>query len=322
MITLDRIKGTLLGTAVGDALGMPVEGLSHQNVRMYYKGIKAYRGDEKRGDLHAGQWTDDTQFTFALVRALTKTQDPTALQAEVASEYLALQPDARRWGPTTRAAVQRLADGAVPEAAADPDAEPTNGAPMRAAPLGVWWAATGADRETAWDVIGPVLGITHAHPASLAAGFGQALAVRTALLADPEAFESDAFWTDLLAAVRWVEETLDQGDTRVGDRLAALEAHLDEWPLDLQDRCDGTGIAADESWPFAVAMFARNPRLVEATLLSSINVGGDADTVGAMVGALLGALNGWFAFPGDWHDGLEAAEHLTAEAEALAKTLS
>src|SRR5690606_15821429 len=36
----DRALGALLGAAVGDALGMPVDGLSHQNVRLYYKGVK------------------------------------------------------------------------------------------------------------------------------------------------------------------------------------------------------------------------------------------------------------------------------------------
>ena len=46
MMDRDKVRGALLGTAVGDALGMPVEGLSHQNVRTYYKGIKGYRADE------------------------------------------------------------------------------------------------------------------------------------------------------------------------------------------------------------------------------------------------------------------------------------
>ena len=72
MLDPDRVLGTLLGTAVGDALGMPIDGLSHQNVRTYYKGIKAYRADEHRRDLGAGQWTALTQRMFALVRSLAE----------------------------------------------------------------------------------------------------------------------------------------------------------------------------------------------------------------------------------------------------------
>ncbi|MGB3545078.1 ADP-ribosylglycohydrolase family protein, partial [Rubrivirga sp.] len=67
----DRLVGTIIGSALGDALGMPVEGLSHQNVRTYYKGIKELRADEKRSDLEAGQWTADTQRARSLMRALS-----------------------------------------------------------------------------------------------------------------------------------------------------------------------------------------------------------------------------------------------------------
>src|SRR5690554_4008844 len=100
---IDKIVGTLMGTAVGDALGMPVEGMSHVNVRMYYKGIKGYRGDEQRGGLNAGQWTDDTQMSFALARVLT-TAAPAEAPPLIAQEYVSLLPRARRWGPATRGA--------------------------------------------------------------------------------------------------------------------------------------------------------------------------------------------------------------------------
>ena len=83
-VTPDRLVGSLVGPAVGDALGMPIEGLSHSNVRTYYKGIKEYRDDDQRGDLDAGQWTDDTQMTFAVVRALTAHPEaPEAWPSEV-----------------------------------------------------------------------------------------------------------------------------------------------------------------------------------------------------------------------------------------------
>lgn len=327
-LTPDRIRGTLLGTAVGDALGMPVEGLSHQNVRTYYKGIKGYTADIQRRDLDAGQWTDDTQLTFAVARALTAVlqERDRVLGSQVAEaaarHYVDLRAQPRRWGPTTRAAVDRLAEGAEPEDAGE-DETPTNGAAMRAAPLGAWWAATDASKEDAWAVVAPVLRVTHRHPASLAAGFGQAFAVRQALRLTPDAFDRAAFWKALCAMTAWAEERLaqeagEEPDPRVSDRLRRLTDHLRDFPLDLQDLCDGTGTYADEAWPFAAAMFARNPGLLEATLLSAINVGGDADTVGAMTGALLGALHGWSAFPQEWRDGLEQVETLEAEAAAFA----
>jgi ADP-ribosylglycohydrolase len=68
-------------------------------------------------------------------------------------------------------------------------------------------------------------------------------------------------------------------------------------------------------------MVARRPHLLENTLLSGINVGGDADTTGAMMGAMLGALHGWTAFPDEWHEGLEDGERLEGEAQTFAEGL-
>jgi ADP-ribosyl-[dinitrogen reductase] hydrolase len=316
-VTLDKIQGALMGTAVGDALGMPIEGLSHQNIRTYYKGIKEYRDDEKRGDLKAGQWTDDTQLTFAVARALRHAPSIAALTPVLRQEYIALREHARRWGPTTTAAVDRLAGITLQPSMDVP--QPTNGAAMRAAPLGVWWALSGADVNEAVAALRPVFELTHRHPASLAAGIAQAFAVRYALLHTPGTFQRDAFWSSLVETVQAAERQLGDHDSAVSHRLILLGDHLDDFPLDLQDLCNGTGVAADESWPFAVAMFARNPGLVEGTLLAAINVGGDADTTGAMAGALLGAFNGWSAFPESWKKGLEDGNRLEAEARAFAE---
>ncbi|HET6568961.1 MAG TPA: ADP-ribosylglycohydrolase family protein [Rhodothermales bacterium] len=309
--------GTLLGGAVGDALGMPVEGLSHQNVRTFYKGIKAYRADERRSDLAAGQWTDDTQLTFAIVQGMVEAGGIESLPAVMARRYVDLLPDARRWGGTTRTAVERLAGGTLWEHSGD-DREPTNGAAMRAAPLGSWWAASEASRDQAWSRLAPVLRITHRHPVAVVAGFGQAFAVRLVIASAFDSFDPVAFWSELMSLVQWAERRAGEGSGALSGRLAALQGHLDDFPLDLQDRCNGAGVFADESWPFAVAMFARNPMLIEATLLSTINVGGDADTTGSMTGALLGALHGWSAFPPEWREGLQDVDRLEANARAFA----
>lgn len=317
----DKITGALLGTAVGDALGMPVEGLSHQNVRTYYKGIKEYRADEKRGDLEAGQWTDDTQFTFALANAFTSAGGPEQWPEHVADAYVAMQDEARRWGPTTRAAVDRLASGADWQHSGD-GGKATDGAAMRAAPLGAWWHVADASQDDALAVVRPVLEVTHAHPAAVAAGVGQAFAVRHALGHDVSSFDAEAFWSRLTDVTRWAEDTLEAEDHRVSERLKRLASELRSVPLDLRDLCDGAGVHADEAWPFAAAMFARAPHLIENTLLSTINVGGDADTTGAMVGTLLGALHGWSTFPDEWREGVEDHQRLEREARVFAEHLA
>ena len=302
-----RVRGALLGTAIGDALGMPIEHLSHQNVRLYYKGIKEYRADEKRGELDAGQWTGDTQRMLALARVLADSATRGGHRERLRGALNELLPHARRWEPGLLEALQQATTFAAP----------SNGAAVTMAPLGAWLSkAESVDEDKKSDLV-PLMSATHSHPASVAAAYGHAFAVRAALLAEADSFNVDAFWEAVHAETLAVERSSGDTDTSVSDRLAALRDNLDDFPLDLQDACGGTGVHASESWPFALAMFARNPHLPETTLLSAINVGGDANSVGALCGALLGALNGADAFPQAWHDGLEARDQILAVADAL-----
>ncbi|HLA63360.1 MAG TPA: ADP-ribosylglycohydrolase family protein [Rhodothermales bacterium] len=299
----DRIRGALLGLALGDALGAPVDGLSHQNVRTYYKGVKGFTDDEKRRDVHAGQWTAHTQRARALTRMLT-TVAPAADHG---------------WSEAVEAAFPEGLAGVVllrPGTGRGPRAAVA----ACAAPLGVWAWARGATDDELTTVAHAALWGYAADTAALAAAIGQARAVALALDADPETVDGRAFLEAVGASVAWADD--DYGmSTAVSTRIAGLAPHLDETPLDLQDRAGGTGDAADEAFPFAVAMAAREPALAEATLLSAVNVGGAASAVGAMAGALMGAFNGWSAFPAEWRDGLEDVAVLLAEADALAAAL-
>ena len=56
-------------------------------------------------------------------------------------------------------------------------------------------------------------------------------------------------------------------------------------------------------------------------LLPTINVGGAASTVGALLGSLLGALHGWTAFPTAWREGLEDTARLEAQATTFLASL-
>ncbi len=290
----DRILGTLLGSAVGDALGMPVDGLSHQNVRTYYKGIKGYRADEHRRDLGAGQWTHLTQRAFALARALADAAPHATLRERYTED------------------LRRLRLRRVPETVGA-------GSVAAATPLFVWWARTEQAGGGVTEQVSAALG---AEPdgAVRAAAAGQAAAVRYLLGAEAATLGGAAFFRAVTEATVRAEEAFG-GSRAVSDRLRLLADHLSAFPLDLQDLCDGTGAEASEAWPFAVAMVARNPALLEATLLPALNVGGAASTVGALVGSLVGALHGWAAFPPEWREGLEAGARLEAEANAFANAL-
>lgn len=291
----DRVRGALLGLAIGDALGMPIEGLSHTHVRTYYKGIKGFRDDEKRGELEAGQWTADTQSALALATALVAHPDDLG-RAQVV------------WRRERAVELRRVAER--PYA--------TSAAAAASVPLGVWWRARGASTEEALAWTRGLLMDVDSRPEALAASYAQADAVRRALDADPETLDGPGFVRQTAEAARVAES--EMGVTgAVSARLDGLADHLDEFPLDLQDRCGGTGPAADEAFPFAVAMGARGPSLAEASLLAAINVGGDANTVGSLVGSLLGAMNGAGAFPAEWREGVEDGDRIAVLADRLAE---
>lgn len=295
----DRLLGAILGSALGDALGMPIEGLSHQNVRTYYKGIKELRADEKREDLGVGQWTADTQRARALLRALAAgaPDSPEEVRTALADEMPG-EGDLRRGDVVS----------------------PSSACAACAAPLGVQARLRGLkDLASArWSQL--LLNGVDPSPVAHVAAAAQIAAVRTALGKDPDGLRGPEILAAALAAARDAERLLG-ADDRVSARLAALQGQLDSFPLDLQDLCDGTGSAADEAVPFAIAMVSRSPALVESTLLSAVNVGGDTSAVGACVGAVLGALHGVGAFPPEWLAALEDREAIRAEAEAMIDAL-
>ncbi|WP_420454232.1 ADP-ribosylglycohydrolase family protein [Rubrivirga sp.] len=294
----DRLVATILGSAVGDALGMPVEGLSHQNVRTYYKGVKEMRADEKRGDLDAGQWTADTQRARALARALA-TGAPDSPEEVRAAFVAEMDGVALRRGDV---------------------ASPSSAGAASAAPLGVQARLRGLKDLASARWAGLLLQSVDPHPVAHVAAAAQVAALRTCLGKDPDALAGP----EIVAAARSAAldgEKLLGTDGRVSSRLGRVVGRLDDYPLDLQDLCAGTGSAADEAFPFAVAMVARSPALVESTLLAAVNVGGDASAVGACVGAMLGALHGLGAFPDAWLDALDDADAIRAEAGALVDAL-
>ena len=67
----DRFRGILLGTAVGDALGLPAEGLSRQRIRRLFPGRWRHRFAG-----HAGMISDDTEHTLFVAQSLLASPDP------------------------------------------------------------------------------------------------------------------------------------------------------------------------------------------------------------------------------------------------------
>ncbi|MBC7292819.1 MAG: ADP-ribosylglycohydrolase family protein, partial [Thermoleophilia bacterium] len=165
---LGRYRGTLLGVAVGDALGAPVEFLSWDEIRARYgpEGVKGY----VLGPYGLGAVTDDTQMTLATARGLLAAGDAVVrgdFEAATRSVYVAyLQWLATPADPRPRRARGFTCLSALRSGALGTVARPLNdskgcGGVMRVAPVGL--ALPGRPDE-AFALGVRVAAITHGHP--------------------------------------------------------------------------------------------------------------------------------------------------------------
>ena len=139
-----RARATLLGLAMGDALGMPAQTLTRAEIRARYGRITGFvapfAGHPVSHGLRAAQVTDDTEQTLLLARRLIA--DPVGFdEAGWARDLLDWEAGIRAkglqdlLGPSSRAAIEALLAGASPEVTGARGT--TNGAAMRIAPIGI-----------------------------------------------------------------------------------------------------------------------------------------------------------------------------------------
>ena len=79
----------------------------------------------------------------------------------------------------------------------------------------------------------------------------------------------------------------------------------------------GTSAHSTEAVPAALLIFAKIPHHTEEAIVTTANAGGDTTGMGAIVGALAGALNGSGSLPGRWLARLQQRKHIERLAEAL-----
>jgi ADP-ribosylglycohydrolase len=305
METLTRARGALYGLAIGDALGMPTEMLSRREIVERWGGFlrgfePAPAGHPIAAGLPAGAITDDTEQAVLLGKLLVAGRgavDPRELaEALVGWEHdMAARGSLGLLGPSTKRAVEAILAGTPPEQAGARGA--TNGAAMRIAPVGIAVNLEPAlsalvDRVEAASLVTHNTGIALAGAAAVAAAVSAG--VSGADVGEATAFAVDAagiaagrgHWVagaDVAARIEWATGLV------AGLDLAAA--------ADVIYTLVGTSLATQESVPAAFAVLAAVPASPWQACLVAASLGGDCDTIGAMVGAVAGACHGIEAFP-------------------------
>lgn len=179
--TVDQFVATLLGLAIGDALGRPTEGRRQDEIRQRPREellrFRAYRERRFPREFPAGSWSDDTQQALLLADSLVAGRGFDG--PDYADRLYALwkSGQARGYGRVYQKAMERR-DAGQPWDAVAVDDDVMNGAAMRIAPLGLFYwfdppALTAAAVRSSR--------VTHSHPAAVAGAAGVAHAFAYAL---------------------------------------------------------------------------------------------------------------------------------------------
>ena len=290
----DRLAGILLGTAVGDALGLPAEGLSPSRRRRLMPGPWRHRLLLGRGML-----SDDSEHTLFVAQSLLKyPADPEAFQRRLAWHL--------RWwfaglpagiGLATARACMKLWLGFPPSCSGVFSAG--NGPAMRSALIGGYFHDDLAAMET---FVQAATRLTHTDPKAQIGAMAVARLAAWAVEHGATQIPQFALIVDMLRRLapddrEWTA-LLDAMGAAFMDRVAVEEFAA---KLDLER---GVGGYIYHTVPVAVYAWLRHYGDFRATLEAVLDCGGDTDTVGAITGALAGATVGIQGIPEPWIRGI------------------
>ncbi|MCC6720108.1 MAG: ADP-ribosylglycohydrolase family protein [Acetobacteraceae bacterium] len=332
MTSAARIRGCLLGGAVGDALGAAVEfdSLAAIRARFGATGLADYASAYGR----RGTITDDTQMTLfsaeGLLRAwvrggtrgvvsipmvvqhaylrwlLTQGERPASGGAEIGRDgwlFAVRGLHSRRAPGNTCLGALRIGRDGPPVAANDSKG---CGAVMRAAPFGLF--APLGDLETVFRTGAEAGALTHGHPsgflsaghlAATIAGLRDGLALRAALSQADAILRCQPDHAETSAALSAAYRLAERGPP-TPEALETL----------------GGGWVGEEALAIAVCCALTAADFADG-VLRAVNHSGDSDSTGAIAGNLLGTLSGESTIPARWLDGLELRAEITRLADDL-----
>jgi ADP-ribosylglycohydrolase len=303
----DAITSLLVGIAVGDALGVPVE--FKQRGSFHVSGMTGYGTHNQP----PGTWSDDTSLALCLAASI--------------AEGFSLQDLARRFvrwhdeaymtaggavfdiGISTAKAIHRLKDGIEPTAAGCAGAnENGNGSLMRIAPF--VFLISGKPEAERFQITQGVSSLTHSHAWSVTACYIY-LEYLCKLLAGTEKKAAYAeLRDDFSGGCAFIEkETLMRFERILRQDISALP----------QSAINSGGFVID-TLEAALWCFLTTDNYRDA-VLKSVNLGDDTDTTAAVTGALAGIAYGIDAIPADWRKTVIRFEDICRISVSMAKSL-
>jgi len=310
---LNNIRALLFGVATGDALGVPVEFMSREELKKDpVTGMRGYGTHNQP----PGTWSDDTSLTLCLAEALTQGFDLKAAGENFVkwcfAGYWSANGSVFDVGGTTYDAIYRLKKGTEPHLAGSNDEYSNgNGSLMRISPLVFYLLDIPAGER--FEKTQLVSSITHRHIVSVIACFYY-LEFARQILEGENVFniyrnlqkEIPAFLSG---------KGIDSAEISKFDRLLKMNIH--ELP---EEEIYSSGYVVHTLEASIWCLLTTNN--FSDAVLKAINLGEDTDSTGAVTGGLAGLLYGIDSIPEKWLKKIARYSDIEDLAKRLAKKLS
>ena len=285
----DKVVAALIGFAIGDALGVPVEYVSRDELKT--NPVKTMNGFGTHNQ-PAGTWSDDTSLTIALIKGLGENGCDLDSIADKMVDWLyygryTANGKVFDVGNTTRKAIKAIKKGKTPvRAGGKGKFDNGNGSLMRILPL-AFFLQNENDFEKRKAVIYNVSSLTHGHIISKAACH---FLVEWLIEELKSCNVALAYESVCSIFKRYYKE---KGIREKFSRIFSGEIFY--LPI---SKIKSTGYVVDTLEAVIWCIFHTDS--YKDAVLSAVNLGGDTDTVGAITGGVAGMVYGYNSIPKEW----------------------
>jgi ADP-ribosylglycohydrolase len=285
------LQTILLGTAVADALGVPVE---FEPRSVLKENPVTYMREYGTHNQPKGTWSDDTSLMLCLAESIMEGLD----LSNLAQKFIAWKNDnywtARGWvfdiGIGTRLAIQRSEEGELPELAGGfEEMDNGNGSLMRILPLVIYTKDLSIEERFLWTK--KVSSLTHAHIRSVMACFYY-LEFAKKIIEGQDKWQ--AYKELQFELINYFEgKSINPLETNKLHRL--LKEDISK---NMEETIRSSGYVIDTLEASIWCLLTSNT--YEEAVLKAVNLGGDTDTTGAVTGGLAALIYGFDTIPEEW----------------------
>lgn len=297
MLRKDKLLGGVLGLAVGDALGVPVEFVQREVLKSSpVESMEGYGSHNQP----VGTWSDDTSMVLATLDSMCRGFSTDGMMEAFSRWYNMAEytpfGEVFDIGGTTRLAIQRYLMGEnVSDCGSSDVYSNGNGSLMRMLPMILYLDVTPIN-SNAVDLIYKVSGLTHAHLVSkIACVYYVYIGMYLMVYSDKNEAMEDA----IKAVDEYYKDTV-YPDTRLGslNRVFTLS----------EEDIKSSGYVVDSLEASIWCLY--NSNSYTEAVLRAVNLGEDTDTIGAITGSLAGLFIGGDNLPKEWVDSLQAKDKI------------